>query len=848
MHGKPKAQYVYAEGQIDPMSEVHYFYKNNVSNGKQLDNTVYVINKDGSVSRSLSGLEYDFVHDMREQETKMFSGGVNLNLSGFIAGIFPALVPTLFPSWNQEHTRFRSTVITKVINRYGILERTEAHDAGSTVTTENLAWDAETGELLVTKTKNNFDDPIYNFSYPAHWGYDRMGQAYQNLMTCFPGTTITAGSATIASASDYFVPGDELSITDDNDVHRKAWVCSVSGSTLNIIDSVGAPLVIADNPCSILITRSGRRNQQALAIGGVTLLRCPLVDNTGSDGIYDAIDYDRVINAQAQEFDERWQLANGSMTPAYATCSCQKSSRYGWLAQFVMQLQLDGDLLSSGELVYDHSTVTYYHGFNGSLRQPPLSMTSNIYWYPTVSGQVMTGVVKNPSAGGSYSITLELPAGYSFNQIGTMALGYFMEHPGDCDNGTSYDFTANCTMLNGDEIVASGTNTLITMDTLCGNGTPPVYCGKKIGDTINPYFENVLGVWRPLRSHLYLAARHQATASNNTDIRKDGYFLTKDHTTGASIDYQPFWLPNSGNDWTKDNTYWTWSSEVTKYTPYGNEVENRDALSRYSAAVFGYNHSLPIAVASNAQYQEIAFDGFEDYAFIDSTNCSPLHFNFYDDRANRRSTYAHTGLYSMMVAQQDTLYAERTLSSVQGLSQAAACVYILSSRDMLNTFSPITYLGDKEYVLNYWVRETGGTPPVFNYSNAAVKISFVNGSGIPSYPSLTLVQKSDIIEGWQQYQYTFTIPASQSGSINVMLCNSGTGTTAYFDDIRLHPFNSNMKSYVYHPVNLRFTSELDENNYATFYEYDEEGALIRVKKETAKGIMTIKESRNNSSH
>jgi hypothetical protein len=53
-----------------------------------------------------------------------------------------------------------------------------------------------------------------------------------------------------------------------------------------------------------------------------------------------------------------------------------------------------------------------------------------------------------------------------------------------------------------------------------------------------------------------------------------------------------------------------------------------------------------------------------------------------------------------------------------------------------------------------------------------------------------------------------------------------------------------MKSYVYNPVNLRLMAEMDENNYATFYEYDDEGTLIRVKKETERGIMTIKETRS----
>ena len=53
-----------------------------------------------------------------------------------------------------------------------------------------------------------------------------------------------------------------------------------------------------------------------------------------------------------------------------------------------------------------------------------------------------------------------------------------------------------------------------------------------------------------------------------------------------------------------------------------------------------------------------------------------------------------------------------------------------------------------------------------------------------------------------------------------------------------------MKSFVYDPVSLRLMAELDANNYATFYEYDDQGNLIRVKKETERGIVTLKESRS----
>jgi YD repeat-containing protein len=111
-----------------------------------------------------------------------------------------------------------------------------------------------------------------------------------------------------------------------------------------------------------------------------------------------------------------------------------------------------------------------------------------------------------------------------------------------------------------------------------------------------------------------------------------------------------------------------------------------------------------------------------------------------------------------------------------------------------------------------------------------------------SATSYTLKPKGVIIEGWQRIEEVVDIPLTAT-SMNVYL-ETATSTTAYFDDIRMQPFNANMKSFVYDPVNLRLVAELDENNHATFYEYDDEGTLIRLKKETERGIKTIKETRS----
>jgi sugar lactone lactonase YvrE len=80
--------------------------------------------------------------------------------------------------------------------------------------------------------------------------------------------------------------------------------------------------------------------------------------------------------------------------------------------------------------------------------------------------------------------------------------------------------------------------------------------------------------------------------------------------------------------------------------------------------------------------------------------------------------------------------------------------------------------------------------------------------------------------------------------IEVHLVSSNDVNT-YFDDVRIHPYNSVMKTYAFNKTTQKLMAELDENNYATFYEYDGEGQLSRVKKETIKGVVTLKEVRMN---
>ncbi|MFL5730431.1 MAG: hypothetical protein ACJ75J_13165, partial [Cytophagaceae bacterium] len=73
-----------------------------------------------------------------------------------------------------------------------------------------------------------------------------------------------------------------------------------------------------------------------------------------------------------------------------------------------------------------------------------------------------------------------------------------------------------------------------------------------------------------------------------------------------------------------------------------------------------------------------------------------------------------------------------------------------------------------------------------------------------------------------------------------MLNSSSSGTVIY-DDYRVLPYQGAMESFVYDPETGRITATLNNDNIATFYQYDSRGRLIEVKTEIENiGPQTIK--------
>lgn len=204
-----------------------------------------------------------------------------------------------------------------------------------------------------------------------------------------------------------------------------------------------------------------------------------------------------------------------------------------------------------------------------------------------------------------------------------------------------------------------------------------------------------------------------------------------------------------------------------------------------------------------------------------------------------KHTYTSTGTYTIFaVIFNGNTVLTRTTQDVT----IDYCDSDVSENCCEGSFAPIP---GKKYMISAWVKEVGANLKSFDNAYITLGFGYVN-AWQHSEPNVVLGPfhaKGNIIDGWQRIEQSFTVPAGVE-TMSVRMNNRGDSDDVFFDDIRVYPFDGNMKSYVYDPETKRLTAEMDQNNYATIYEYDEEGEMIRVKKETERGVMTIRESRS----
>lgn len=1099
MHGKMKSQASYPENNDkDPINFTQNFYRNTGGNGLSDKFDFAYANQGGVIASGNMGIDVELMTDTREFSVI----GTSLEIQGQV-DCFPVFglgpwFPFIWPVSGTSENTYRAVTATKVVSYHSILDKVVVIDKGSQVSTENMVYDAETGNVIVNKTNNEFNKPIYNTNYPAWWAYSGMGLAYKNIDASYSGVDFLDGKIIRGNVPAAIIEnGDELYVTKQTNLP-----------------------IILPTPTSLngTITYSCNTNSSGQ---GITQLSFSFASPT----------------------TEPIRLVFGCVR-SYAGIPGFKSAE--GCGEFNFPPDVYCGLYPPYPPAYyvdiPANTTNYVTPFPAGINST--SLPSNTWYCPTDLNTAITDIyvkVSTPATGYLSNLTIAnnnivlhnappLNTGCILSSDDAIKLwaidgNKFIDKDGKVftKNGVSFKIvrsgkrnmlsatvatvTSMVSPVKNGKLIIDNTNNVV-------NGTALVYkekwqndndifkkydyvydpqnctvntvedCNGSFEKNINPYLKGLLGNFRVFQNKVFYGDRKESSTTQSTNISKNGFLN----------DFSLYW-DFSGNVLFPNGAYnpkWVWNSQLSKINGKGLEIETNNALGIYTAAQYGFNKTIPVAIANNSRYNEMFNEGFEDkdyneflnvnqtnpcfkknidfsgldatsildagqagisahsgnnvlrvnanitatksfgvnnnipddfslpfqpgqvgdlidlggrfeplytqtfigpgpitlnaafpaealssldfntllasplitdiygnpdprytsnpifsfsnlgaftggisqvgdinplaecYTSTDATiggatiqyinvsqtgnyvfeihekdgglgNTLPSHNNYFYQKlmifrvsdgvvvdqfegptyldqvesgfrsgTTSKSIKLCAGQYKIIYIDYQNRHFDNTLGNTclhqyasyydcsqnfisnKSLLSQNVCSYtkpIPATADMYNpVFSPSA---NKKMLFSAWVREGGcGTPCLkTDYTNSNIQVwSGGINCGLDASSQPTIKRVGTIIDGWQKIEGEFTIPARATNA-EIRFINSNN-QPMYVDDIRVHPYNANMKTYVYDPVSLRLVAQMDENNYASFFEYDEEGTLIRTKAETKEGIKTITETRS----
>ncbi|MEM7162995.1 MAG: hypothetical protein AAF487_11220 [Bacteroidota bacterium] len=308
------------------------------------------------------------------------------------------------------------------------------------------------------------------------------------------------------------------------------------------------------------------------------------------------------------------------------------------------------------------------------------------------------------------------------------------------------------------------------------------------------------GKWRPQSSYSYLNERGLLTSYEASNAEE------KNYNTGV-YDMLLF-------DWENPDNYnqYKETSNITMYSPHGQVLEEQNIIDVKSAAKFGYNHMLPYLVAQNSDYHSCLFESFEKVysnEFLeDGLYIDPL-------AGEVDNSEAHSGNASFKLIPSKKGFKIHTVKNKSEILKQGGIVKLWVKSDRK----------DRENIEND-LRLTSSFKGNSGYSNGFKKVARSGDWALYE----ALIPEATLAETEFYINYIFRFPYE----------------SIHIDDLRIQPKHSQMASYVYDPLSFKLVASFDDQNFGLFYQYNEEGQLVRQLKETTRGIKTIQESQYNT--
>ncbi len=795
---------------------------------------------------------------------------LDLNLDITAAGV-PVFVPMLYPDENKSSLGWLT--YNKHIHRHGLLESTESYSEGQRSKQSNLVYDGLTNTAIIASTTvdNGYGtQDEYVLNIPANYVYKRTGSKSENNLAKVKITQTGGPISHNYLASKILHLGDEITNTNGD----KYWVNGKYYSYTGGIPAISFQFIDEDNSLytqnsisgDYYVTNPVNENRLKMTVGQIGSAYNLKNELFGKQELIDAILNNTTLNGIVYCNDDH-PYANTLPGSSYTL-----------------------DPIASNKINISSSVGNMTVEFEEGINLNNVNLTDCDYEYLVGDYVVMTNDDIKLFAEGK----IVSNSGVAFTPCEGVKGASAMTLKSDWDYNYG-DIVGQVTTNNG------------------YNGTDTV-----LDETDNPYRYGGSKVTRPYKSYVWQGDLKQEAVTDNANVQEDGVL--------SPTSFKWFNYHNANQAYaTRNFNTWNEVNEITKYSPYGFELENRNPLNIYSSELLGYQYSLVTAVGQNTRYKELAFDGFEDYiedpdsidhghlkwdeylapgtpsgGEVEFTLVNKPHTgrkalninaNFSNTIEVTCDTLTYEVITSEVIADTNLVYigsgvgAESTdddFLSDQVLDPTEMDDFledyqnntIITTDTIYHTYNPVEItdcieqfmaysvaanipmkvigpndinddIGDylvvqkgKTYTFSFW--------EIDRVNNYRVLLSSLDGNNALSMIAPFIKRDQDIVvEGKTRRMYQVTIPDNLStDEINISFLFIEPGSVT-LDDVRLHPFNSTENSFVYDQNSLRLLSELDNENFATFYQYDESGKLVQIKKETVKGISTITTSRDN---
>lgn len=784
---------------------------------------------DGTVGEYLPlGQETDVCMETREIKERMNNGSIEID--GDVAAL-PIPFPSVSPMVTVSHTMTKAAThtITKIARYPAVVKRTRTFKDGIYHVTQNVAFDAQTGNPTVVRSHDGFfplediqtaelstaGQGVYtSVSIPGSMVYKDLGQIAQgerkrivtncagpNSTLCIECTYLNNSNAVLeltnpitnepsCSVPSALCTGDQLLLTDDAQNRYTYRLASIENNQLFIVRDGSSNAIPTGEIEAMEILHSGCANKLSESAGGFTYYG---VQSTADEqDLHDRLEFVNYLNfglLSSAGGGGLWgvcELNNPVMLRYLQTGTCQP---------YNPDCDLQNPYTPNPDCIYFNPSENY------------LIPTLNVY---AECEQISPGIWDCPLVDVP-QINLTTPT--------DMCGKFFLPYPGqfalDQDGWLIYQYPNACPAEPLDcpqfcepiPQITTVTNVVSSNVTTYADDWEYATANYTNGNTTWPGARNDFelgkrGKWRPSSHYAYMTPLTSGTKNYDQGMYDMSLFNYKDPAL------------NIGTPWIKTDL-------VTRYSPEGHILEELDALGKPSAAKFGYDKMLPTLVAQNSVNSLVLFESFEK-------RYSPTSPNSLEDGVTFTTLWPVIGWTP--TTQHSGKYSYSSSSPVGQLFHSPA----------LGVPAEPTLFHNRKMLIKCWVNASnaGGATEATNLKCT------MNETNVPN-TQIVDMERIARTGNWVQYSAKIPVGLNATGITFAITCTNPPGTKTAIDDVRIQPVDAQMMTYVYDAKTLRLVTTFDDQHFGQYYQYNGEGKLVRKMIETERGLKTIQENQQN---